>query len=108
MIKQVLAGRTLSISLDANNMGNYRSGVFAECSANYNVNHAMNIVGVNVPGGYWILRNSWGEWWGDNGYMKLAMVCETQKQISPEYAVSSATTNNFSSIILGVQHVRNR
>ena len=91
MIAHVLAGRTLSISLDANNMGSYRSGIFAECGVKYNVNHAMNIVGVNVPGGYWILRNSWGEWWGDNGYMKLAMVCGIQKIVFLQSAVSSAT-----------------
>ena len=74
MINQVLSGRTLSISLDANDMGSYSSGIYRGCGVNYNVNHAMNIVGVNVEEGYWILRNSWGTWWGDNGYMKLAMV----------------------------------
>ena len=74
MINQVLAGKTLSVSVDANQMGSYKSGIFSGCSPNYAVNHAMNIVGVNVAGGYWILRNSWGEWWGDNGYMKMAMV----------------------------------
>ena len=78
MINQVLSGRTLSISLDASNMGSYKSGIFSGCDVNYNVNHAMNIVGVNVEEGYWILRNSWGTWWGDNGYMKLALVRSTQ------------------------------
>ena len=74
MINQVLSGRTLSVSLDANNMGSYESGIYRGCGVNYNVNHAMNIIGVNVEEGYWVLRNSWGTWWGDNGYMKLAMV----------------------------------
>ena len=74
MINQVLAGKTLSVAVDANQWGPYQSGIFSGCSVNYNVNHAVNIVGVNVPGGYWIIRNSWGTWWGDNGYMKLAMV----------------------------------
>ena len=82
MIKQVLAGRTLSVSVDANSMGNYRSGVFRSCPANYNVNHAVNIVGVNVTGGYWIIRNSWGDWWGDNGYMKIAMVSYAVAQLT--------------------------
>ena len=74
MINQVLAGRTLSVSVDANQWGPYKSGVFSGCSVNYKVNHAVNIVGVNVPGGYWIVRNSWGSWWGDNGYIKISIV----------------------------------
>jgi cathepsin L len=74
MIDQVLAGRTLSVAVDASDWGQYKSGIFAGCPANYNVNHAVNIVGVNVPEGYWIVRNSWGTWWGDQGYIKLAMV----------------------------------
>ena len=74
MINQVLAGRTLSVAVDANQWGPYKSGVFSGCSVNYQVNHAVNIVGVNVPGGYWIVRNSWGSWWGDNGYIKISLV----------------------------------
>ena len=74
MINQVLAGKTLSVAVDANQWGPYRSGIFSGCPVDYSVNHAVNIVGVNVVGGYWIIRNSWGSWWGDNGYMKLALV----------------------------------
>jgi C1A family cysteine protease len=74
MINQVLAGRTLSVAVDANQWGPYKSGIFSGCSVDYQVNHAVNIVGVNVPEGYWIVRNSWGSWWGDKGYMKVKMV----------------------------------
>ena len=74
MINQVLAGKTLSVAVDANDWGSYQSGIFSGCSPIHNVNHAVNIVGVNVDEGYWIIRNSWGPWWGDNGYMKLALV----------------------------------
>lgn len=51
-------------------MGSYRGGVFSgpSCSG---VNHAINIVGWNDDGGYWIMRNSWGTGWGENGYMRI-------------------------------------
>jgi C1A family cysteine protease len=37
-------------------------------------NHAVVIVGWdnNNGDGYWIIRNSWGPWWGRQGYMHLA------------------------------------
>lgn len=39
-------------------------------------NHAIALVGWNDNGdpyneGYWILRNSWGESWGEGGYMRI-------------------------------------
>ncbi len=38
--------------------------------------HAISLVGWNDNGdaeneGYWILRNSWGSGWGENGYMRI-------------------------------------
>jgi C1A family cysteine protease len=40
------------------------------------VNHGISLIGWNDNGdaeneGYWILRNSWGDDWGDRGYMKI-------------------------------------
>lgn len=51
----------------------YRGGIFNGSCTN-EVNHAMLLVGFgtdSVTGEYWILKNSWGTWWGDNGYMYL-------------------------------------
>jgi Papain family cysteine protease len=62
VINQVLAGRTLSVAVDAHQWGPYKSGIFSGCSVNCRANHAVNIVGVNVEEGYWIVRNSWGSW----------------------------------------------
>jgi hypothetical protein len=49
----------------------YAGGIFKGTATN--VNHAVLLVGWNdAEGGYWILRNSWGAGWGENGYMKIA------------------------------------
>jgi C1A family cysteine protease len=45
-------------------------------------NHAVALVGWNDADGAWILRNSWGPSWGENGYMRIKytsarVACET-------------------------------
>lgn len=35
------------------------------------VNHAIALVGWDDEEGVWILRNSWGENWGEDGYMRI-------------------------------------
>ncbi|HQL25078.1 MAG TPA: C1 family peptidase, partial [candidate division Zixibacteria bacterium] len=55
----------------------YSGGVFNACSEG-TINHAVTLVGWDdTMGDYgvWILRNSWGPGWGDNGYMYIAYGC---------------------------------
>ena len=74
MINYVLAGGTLAAAVDASGLHSYVSGIYSGCGTNYTISHDVNIVGVNVPGGYWIVRNSWGDDFGEKGYFKLALV----------------------------------
>ncbi|KAL6222057.1 hypothetical protein ACLB2K_005449 [Fragaria x ananassa] len=54
----------------------YKSGVYtSETCGNtpMDVNHAVLAVGYGVENGvpYWLIKNSWGQSWGDNGYFKM-------------------------------------
>lgn len=46
----------------------YAGGVYDE-NVNGPVNHAVVIVGWDDLRGAWLVRNSWGTWWGEDGYM---------------------------------------
>ena len=75
MIDFILNRNTLTVLLDAKNMQSYDSGIFpvSNCKED-TASHVGQIVGVNVEGGYWIIRNTWGPGWGEKGYLKLAIV----------------------------------
>ncbi|CAF2045487.1 probable cysteine protease RDL4 [Brassica rapa] len=51
----------------------YKSGVF-DGTCGTNLNHGVVVVGYGNEDGrdYWIVRNSWGNTWGEAGYMKMA------------------------------------
>jgi len=42
---------------------------------NDSINHAVVMVG--FTGDSWILQNSWGRYWGENGYFRLSAAGNT-------------------------------
>jgi len=61
-----------SICCDASAWQNYQGGVLSGSECGDSVDHAIQLTGYNSgQGGYWIVRNSWGEDWGENGFIWL-------------------------------------
>lgn len=61
---------SIAVAVDSN-FQNYKSGVLDKCGIQ--VNHGVVAVGYNLDqdGGYWRIKNSWGERWGDNGFIRI-------------------------------------
>ena len=64
----------IAISVDAS-WGAYEGGVFSDPKSGIhtNIDHAVQLVGYGTMGGkdYWLVRNSWGASWGEQGYIKI-------------------------------------
>jgi len=88
-MKAALATQPLAVSIEADQkvFQSYKSGVLDSTSCGTNLDHAVLAVGWGTDssaGDYWLVKNSWGTGWGDNGYVKLAIVsgagiCGVQK-----------------------------
>merc|ERR1739840_88225 len=68
----------LAVAVAASDWGWYSGGVFDGCSYDDNIalNHAVVLVGYGTDekeGDYWIVRNSWGPGWGEDGHIRLKM-----------------------------------
>lgn len=75
-IKASLKKGPICIALDASpiEFRFYKEGIIDIPNRNTSqMNHAVLLTGysINENGSYWIIQNSWGEKWGDNGYAKI-------------------------------------
>jgi hypothetical protein len=54
----------------------YLSGVFTKCKKRVNFpNHTIQLVGWDDAKGAWLMKNSWGTGWGENGFMWIQYNC---------------------------------
>ena len=77
-------------------MGGYYDGnnVY-HCAVDAPTNHAIDIVGFNDAGGYWIVRNSWGATWDGDGYFHVGYgECSIEKTVYYATAFSDGPSLN--------------
>lgn len=78
MKANLLSYGPLSIAVDASQWAAYTGGVLTSSSCSSSTlkqDHAVQLVGFNATSDskYWIVRNSWGVDWGNDGYIYLQM-----------------------------------
>jgi C1A family cysteine protease len=63
----------LSICCDAEPWQNYQGGILTADQCGDSIDHAIQLTGYSPDqNGYWIVRNSWGADWGENGFIYLS------------------------------------
>jgi len=71
MAKEIMARGPISCGIDASPILKYTGGVVSD--PGQFVDHVISIVGWGTEGDkqYWIVRNSWGEYWGEMGFIRV-------------------------------------
>jgi len=60
-----------SVCVAADAFQTYRSGILKSCPGS--IDHCVQAVGYDTTDNYWIVRNSWGTNWGEQGYIRIEM-----------------------------------
>merc|ERR1712203_8446 len=72
MQKEIFARGPIACTIDANPLHDYTTGIIS--TEGSGVDHVISVVGWGTDatqGLYWIVRNSWGEYWGENGFVRV-------------------------------------
>lgn len=78
-MKASTAERPMAISIEAGQdiFHQYTGGIIDSTDCGYNTDHAVVIVGYGTDADsgleYWLIRNSWGTDWGEDGFVRVAI-----------------------------------
>lgn len=79
------ANQPVSVAIAANAIQSYKSGVFAVTTCGTQLDHGVTLVGYgndptsNVP--FYLVKNSWGTSWGEQGYIRMSRNVQTSTGI---------------------------
>jgi cathepsin X len=72
MMKEIFSRGPIACTVDAHPLRKYTTGIVT--TPGKHVNHVISVVGWGTDethGLYWIVRNSWGEYWGEQGFVNI-------------------------------------
>ena len=77
MMAEIYARGPIACTVDATPLHKYPGGIFDDPTASKGTNHIISIVGWGTDAAsgnkFWIVRNSWGEFWGELSYFRIKM-----------------------------------
>lgn len=105
-LRKAVAHQPVSVAICANSaLQFYSTGVVGDDTCCQGLNHGVLAVGyvaspsIDAETGYWIIKNSWGESWGESGFFRLAVDSPTNPNgpcsvyQAASYPTKEGTTN---------------
>jgi cathepsin X len=75
MMTEIYKNGPIACGINAEEIVEYQGGVLNLPNKLKMINHIISVVGwgydVSLDKQYWIIRNSWGSYWGELGFMRL-------------------------------------
>jgi len=75
LMQALVSDGPVVVAVDGNNWFDYDSGVFDSCNKDAILGHAVLAKGYGSEAGkrYWLIQNSWGSGWGEQGHIRMLM-----------------------------------
>jgi cathepsin L len=75
LVRAVAERGPAAVSVAAGGWSSYEAGIFDGCSKDATIDHAVTLVGYGIDRSakekYWLIKNSWGRGWGEQGNIRL-------------------------------------
>jgi cathepsin X len=75
MAAEIYARGPIACNVNAGPILEYTGGIYSDTTQSTGTDHVISIIGwgndATSGQDYWIVRNSWGEFWGERGYFRI-------------------------------------
>lgn len=77
MLKYAVQHQPVSVAIQANKRSfqMYKSGIYSDPDCGFELDHGVLLIGYGYDKeydmDYWIIKNSWSDSWGENGYIRI-------------------------------------
>jgi cathepsin X len=96
MMSEIYKNGPIACGINAEEIVDYTGGVLDLPHQLKMINHIISVVGWGYDGAinkqYWIIRNSWGSYWGELGFMRLVL---GENQLGIEKTCAFAIPGNW-------------
>ena len=107
MMKEIYARGPITCSIAVpDDLLEYKGGVYEDKTGSTSRDHGISVAGWGEEDGvkYWIVRNSWGTYWGENGWFR---VIKGKNNLGIEYKCSWAVPQVPDQMIRSKEYKRN-